>query len=668
MIAYNTVPYSLKDMPNWVVWKYETRDGKETKVPYDAKSNGDSAYAKVNDPSTWATFDRAAEVADVLSGHDYDGIGFMLHGTFFVGLDFDGVIQDGKPEPFVLEILRLLGNPYCEITPSGNGLRAFVEYPLALPAGKRKFSRNTNGKYGAEIYSGSEGGRYLTVTGNKFSGNGISKILDISLAYFMVSQIVNEKLKALWMGDLAAYDGDQSRADLALLGILARLFDNNAQKMEQAFSASKLGQREKWTQRKDYRDMTIAKAIKGDEPKSETAETPQDGKAETAATAKNAAAPCSVSTPVSGTADQVKPKKVVWLWQNRFAQKLNMLVGNPDLGKGLITHYVTACVTTGRNWFDATNTIPPSEVLIMSGEEDWEDTIAPRLMSAGADLTKVRWLKISVAKNGRVSEQELQLDRDAAMLENFLIEHPDIRLVIVDPISNYLGSAKMIDEQKVRAEVLTPLKEIANRRQVAVIGVMHLNKKVELDAIHRIGGAMAFVGVARMVWLVAPKPTEDGTESDDLVMVKVKSNIAIRRLKGLSYTTKARYLTIEDESVAVPYVEWIGAVDQTADELTGGKPKNQPHRPAEQLPACLDWLHEYLKDGPVPLKDVEADGKAIHGFSSKTIQRARERAEITTISVKRKSRDGRMRNHYICRLSVRDTGQYTESEDNQASF
>jgi len=32
MIAYNTVPYSLKDMPNWVVWKYETRDGNMGRV------------------------------------------------------------------------------------------------------------------------------------------------------------------------------------------------------------------------------------------------------------------------------------------------------------------------------------------------------------------------------------------------------------------------------------------------------------------------------------------------------------------------------------------------------------------------------------------------------------------------------------------------------------
>src|SRR5258708_37380850 len=93
---------------------------------------------------------------------------------------------------------------------------------------------------------------------------------------------------------------------------------------------------------------------------------------------------------ISGTVDKITPKNIVWLWENRFAQKLNMLVGNPDVGKGLITYYIIACITTGRDWFDQKNTLPPSEVLIMSGEEDWDDTIVPRLMAAGADLSTVR--------------------------------------------------------------------------------------------------------------------------------------------------------------------------------------------------------------------------------------------------------------------------------------
>jgi len=148
---YSAVPQQLKDFPHWIVWKLEQRGGRDTKVPYDAKSNGKAHYAKSNDAATWTEFAQAAEVAtDALS--QYDGVGFMLQGTDLVGIDFDGVIHDGTVEPFVLDILKHLGDPYCEVTPSGNGLRAFVECPT-LPAGQRKFSSN---KYGAEIYSGSE--------------------------------------------------------------------------------------------------------------------------------------------------------------------------------------------------------------------------------------------------------------------------------------------------------------------------------------------------------------------------------------------------------------------------------------------------------------------------------------------------------------------------------
>jgi putative DNA primase/helicase len=437
---------------------------------------------------------------------------------------------------------------------------------------------------------------------------------------------------------------------LALCSILARLLHNDVPQIEKYFGASALGQRDKWG-RKDYRDRTIAKAIGGKEPQPARPGT-------------------SGYEPISGTADQITPKKIVWLWSNRFAQKLNLIVGNPDEGKGLITYYIAACCTTGRDWFDATNMVGPSEVLLLNGEEDWDDTVVPRLMAAGADRSKVRWLKMSASKDGKIKEKELQLDRDISALENFLEEHPTIRLVVVDPVSNYLGNAKMIDEQKIR-EVLTPLKEIANRRQITVICVMHLNKKVELDAIHRIGGAMAFVGVARMVWLVAPKLNEDGTASDESLMVKVKGNIVQRNLKGLSFKVNVNYVPIEGEQVAVPYVEWVGDVEQKANEVTG-KSQKPAHRPAEQLPTCMAWLRHYLRDGAKLLvEDIEPAGKALHGFSSKTIQRAREGAGIITFeSGKRTARDGKKYPSYSCRLNAQDEANYSQqiADEEQIRF
>jgi AAA domain len=62
-------------------------------------------------------------------------------------------------------------------------------------------------------------------------------------------------------GDVHSYHGgDDSVADLALLGILAYWTQDEAQ-LERLFSASALGQRSKWRNRSDYRRRTIRRAL-----------------------------------------------------------------------------------------------------------------------------------------------------------------------------------------------------------------------------------------------------------------------------------------------------------------------------------------------------------------------------------------------------------------------
>ena len=255
------IPQRLRDENRWVVWTEEKRNGKNTKVPYDAKT-GD--FAKSNDPSTWATYTQAATEAAILNAKGYDGVGFMLQGSEFTGIDFDGVVDDGVPEPYVLNIISQIGNPYCEITPSCTGLRVFIENST-LPPGNRKFSAKKKGveKYGAEIYAGSEGGRYLTITGDRYSGDGIPKIENIDLVYFLISKFADDYFRNLWMGDASEYENDESRVDLALLGLLARAFNGEVPKMLRFFNASVPGHREKWVNREDYRELTLKKATSG---------------------------------------------------------------------------------------------------------------------------------------------------------------------------------------------------------------------------------------------------------------------------------------------------------------------------------------------------------------------------------------------------------------------
>ena len=251
-VAFADVPQQLKDRANWVVWRREDRNGQDCKVPYNPKTG---RKAKVDDSSTWSTFGEA-----VVAMPNYDGLGFMLLGTEYVGFDFDGVVDDGVVEPYVLEILRLLGNPYSETSPSGKGVRAFVK--SALPPGSRKFGKSQPVKYGAEIYSGQEAGRYLTVTGKKLSGNGIPAS-DLTIPYLLCQNFLNDKFRRLWMGDCSDYDGDESRADFHLCRMLAKAFNNDARQVESAFNQGQLADRGKWRERPDYRERTVRKALEG---------------------------------------------------------------------------------------------------------------------------------------------------------------------------------------------------------------------------------------------------------------------------------------------------------------------------------------------------------------------------------------------------------------------
>jgi hypothetical protein len=255
------IPQELQNETRWVVWREEKRNGKKTKVPYDAKTG---EFAKSNDSTTWATFEQAIKASELLNSGGYDGPGFMLHNSELTGIDFDGVLDDGVPEPYALNIIAQIGTPYCEITPSDTGLRVFIK-GNQLPPGNRKFSAKKKGveKYGAEIYSGREGGRYLTITGNRYSGEGVPQITNIDIVYFLISKFADEHFRRLWLGDAAEYENDESRVDLALLGVFARAFNGDIPKMLRFFNASVPGHREKWIGREDYRQMTIAKATSG---------------------------------------------------------------------------------------------------------------------------------------------------------------------------------------------------------------------------------------------------------------------------------------------------------------------------------------------------------------------------------------------------------------------
>ena len=188
-------------------------------------------------------------------------------------------------------------------------------------------------------------------------------------------------------------------------------------------------------------------------------------------------------------ASEITPRQINWLWQDRIPLgKVTLFAGNPDNGKSLASTSVAAICSRGDNFPASVTDQKPSDVLMLIGEDDPEDTAIPRLMAARANLDRIDFL--DAVRPIKSENREIRLDMDIPAIEKKLASNPNIRLLVIDPISNYLGEVSMVAEQEVRS-ILIPLKRAAEKYNIAVLIVMHLNKKSDLDAISRVGGAMA---------------------------------------------------------------------------------------------------------------------------------------------------------------------------------
>jgi hypothetical protein len=229
----------------------------------------------------------------------------------------------------------------------------------------------------------------------------------------------------------------------------------------------------------------------------------------------------------------IEPIPVKWLWRKRIPRgKLTIFAGLPGLGKSQTTASIAATVTNGGQWAVDRTPCECASVIFLTAEDDAEDTLRPRLEAAGADLTRVHLIEGVVAGytgNGVRRKRIFSLETDVDALNKKLTEIADVAVVIVDPVSAYLGDTDSHVNAEVRG-LLMPLCELAAQHQVAIIGVDHLNKNVGAEAILRLPGSIAFVAAARASYLVTPDPADNTRQ----LFLPLKCNLA-PKMPGLAY-------------------------------------------------------------------------------------------------------------------------------------
>jgi hypothetical protein len=149
------VPDDLVEYDQWLVW---CREG-DTKVPYSMRGR----RASSTDPATWCSYSDALRIWR-LNPHRWAGIGFVFDESDpFVGLDLDDSLDcNGGVKPWAQGIVERFADSYCEISPSGHGLKIWCRGNLPTNVGKVMV-----GDGGIEMYSRA---RFFTVTARAFRG------------------------------------------------------------------------------------------------------------------------------------------------------------------------------------------------------------------------------------------------------------------------------------------------------------------------------------------------------------------------------------------------------------------------------------------------------------------------------------------------------------------
>jgi hypothetical protein len=245
-------------------------------------------------------------------------------------------------------------------------------------------------------------------------------------------------------------------------------------------------------------------------------------------------------------------------------------------------------------------------VIFLSAEDDAGDTIRPRLDAAGADVSRAYLLKAVrvILSDGLPSEKSFSLETDVTQLEDALRQRPDVRLIVIDPISAYLGGTDSHSNAEIRG-LLAPLTALAARYGVAILAVTHL-RKAPGAAVHRAISSIAFAAAARAVWAVAPDPDD----SELRLMLPVKQNLAAN--------TGGFAFRIEAPNGTARLVWDSGTVRADVNDVLGGfedRETRSARREAEE------WLRDVLADGPVAVTKIQADAKSA-GIAGHTLRDA----------------------------------------------
>jgi RecA-family ATPase len=347
-------------------------------------------------------------------------------------------------------------------------------------------------------------------------------------------------------------------------------------------------------------------------------------------------------------ADEVEPEETTWICQDIIPLgKLSLFAGDPGLGKSQLSMYFAATVTTGGKWTPAMGDIPNAElgtVVILQAEDHVKDTIVPRLISAGADTRRVKI--VQAVKTDTDAERVFSLETDLELLEDELAKLNDVRLIIIDPLSAYLGKIDSHNNAEVRA-VLALLARFAEEHDVAVLSVTHLNKS-KGNALSRVMGSISFAAAPRAVWLI----TRDTRDKEKRLFLPAKASNG-PDASGYAFSVVAAKIDGKTKAIKTSKIVWY----KDKETISANEALEDSAADAPAVETAKVFLLQMLKHPPLDASgfrgldsdEIKRQAKAA-GISAATLRRAKDKLKVRPIAI-RDEQTGRVR-YWLWQLPV----------------
>lgn len=264
----------------------------------------------------------------------------------------------------------------------------------------------------------------------------------------------------------------------------------------------------------------------------------------------------------------IKKKEIDWLWYPYIPYgKLTLLQGDPGEGKSTFMLQVAALLTKGSPLPDGYSVPEPVNVVYQCSEDDVADTIKPRLMSAGADCSKVAYI---IDDDGSLNLEDTRIETTIAQT--------NARLFILDPLQSYLSQDSDMQQMGRMRVILGKLAVIAAKYKCAIVLIGHMNKTSSAKNMYRGLGSIDINAIARSVLMIV----RDQYTPQSRYMIQIKSSLAPEG-EGVGFRL--------DKQVGF---QWSSDIYQESMET------EPEHASNEKRSTYSDVLIEMLADGPMP--------------------------------------------------------------------